>query len=72
MVAAPVESTTKPRSAQRPHGAFKILLALVLPRQDTDPETLIRQLQARHRQREASTKSAKRRRRRRQNEPLGK
>lgn len=50
----------------------KILLARVLPRQDTDPETLIRQLQARHRQREASTNSAKRRRRRRQNELLGK
>lgn len=47
---------------------IKILLARVLPRQDMDLKTLIRQLKARHRQREASTKSAKRRRRRSRNE----
>lgn len=41
----------------------KILLARVLPRRDADPEELIRQLQARHRQRQASIDSAYRRRR---------
>lgn len=51
---------------------IKILLARVLPRQDTDLDTVIRQMKARHRQREASTKSAKRRRRRGWNETLGK
>ena len=42
----------------------KILLARVLPRRDVDPDELIRQLQARHRQRQASIDSAYRRRRR--------
>ena len=41
----------------------KILLARVLPRRDADPDELIRQLQARHRQRQASIDSAYRRRR---------
>ena len=41
----------------------KILLARVLPRRDADPEELIRQLQARHRQRRSSIDSAYRRNR---------
>lgn len=39
----------------------KILLARVLPRRDADPQELIRQLQARHRQRQSSIDSAYRR-----------
>lgn len=42
---------------------IKILLAQVLPRRDVDPEEVIRQMQARHRQRQASIESAYRRRR---------
>ncbi|MCP3957990.1 MAG: hypothetical protein GY719_09070 [bacterium] len=41
----------------------KILLIQVLPRRDVDPEEVIRQMQARHRQRQASIDSAYRRRR---------
>lgn len=41
----------------------KILLARVLPRRDVDPDELIRQLQARHRQRQSSIDSAYRRNR---------
>lgn len=43
----------------------KILLARFLPRRDADPEEVIRQMQRRHRQRQASIDSAYRRQRRR-------
>jgi len=42
-------------------GDVKILLARVLPRRDEDPEEIIRQIQQRHRQRQAAIDSAYRR-----------
>ena len=50
----------------------KILLARVLPRRDVDPEELIRQMQARHRKRQASIESAYRRQRTRARSPAAK
>ena len=42
-------------------GDIKVLLARVLPRRDQDPEEIIRQIEQRHRQREAAIDSAYRR-----------
>ena len=39
-------------------GDIKVLLARVLPRRDQDPEEIIRQIQRRHRQRQAAIDSA--------------